>query len=267
MDLLIVEDSPTDSLVLRTRMRRAFPRARIHVAVDLPNLKSQLKRARCDVVITDYWLGWSDGLSVLQRVRDKWPTSRVIFLTGNGGEEIVAGALKYGLFRYLLKPDGFEEVIAVTREAYLAKQREDSFAVLASVVDVIPHAVHCLDSNGLVFAANEAARHLYGYPDDKLVGRSFELILPPNLREEAWRLHAQAFGGNTVGRFTTTRIRSDGSEVAVEMTMVPVRGFDGQIGGVACIAAPIDKASAATSSAIRIRPRIARASIPTRAFK
>ena len=28
-------------------------------------MNEHLKRDGCDVVITDYWLGWSDGLSIL----------------------------------------------------------------------------------------------------------------------------------------------------------------------------------------------------------
>ncbi len=72
----------------------------------------------CDVVITDYWLGWSDGLSVLQQVRERWPRVRVIMLTGNGGEEVVAGAFKHGLHQYLLKPDGFEDIVPVVRTAF-----------------------------------------------------------------------------------------------------------------------------------------------------
>jgi len=96
-------------MVIQARLRRAFPSAQI-VAADDPNgLSEHLKHDRCDIVITDYWLGWSDGLSILQRVRDRWPRSRVIMLTGNGGEEVMADAFKHGLYHYLLKPDGFDE--------------------------------------------------------------------------------------------------------------------------------------------------------------
>jgi DNA-binding NtrC family response regulator len=93
MDLLLVEDSPTDRL-MHNRLHRAFPKAQIAIADDAHRLADVLGEDNCDVVVTDYWLGWSDGLSVLQGVKEKWPRVRVIILTGNGGEEVVAEAFK-----------------------------------------------------------------------------------------------------------------------------------------------------------------------------
>jgi DNA-binding NarL/FixJ family response regulator len=50
----------------------------LSVNSDPIGMNEHLKRDGCDIVITDYWLGWSDGLSILQRVRERWPRSRVI---------------------------------------------------------------------------------------------------------------------------------------------------------------------------------------------
>src|SRR5438552_14935272 len=98
MDLLIVEDNPVDRLVIETRLRRAFPHARMSMVDDVHQLAESLRRENCDVVVTDYWLGWTDGLSVLQQIQERWPRARVILLTGNGDEEVAAGALTLGLF-------------------------------------------------------------------------------------------------------------------------------------------------------------------------
>ena len=54
MDLLLVEDNPTDRMVIQARLRRAFPSARI-LAADAPlQLNEHLKRDDCDIVVTDY---------------------------------------------------------------------------------------------------------------------------------------------------------------------------------------------------------------------
>src|SRR5579863_5083942 len=135
MAVLVVDDSPTDTMVIQTRLRRAFPRAEILVADEPIRLKECLRHGNYDVVITDYWLGWSDGLSVLQRVRERWPRVRVIMLTGNGGEEVVAGAFKHGLYHYLIKPDGFEDLVAVTRAAAESKLCEAAHELMARIVD------------------------------------------------------------------------------------------------------------------------------------
>ena len=98
MDLMLVEDNPTDRMVIQARMRHGFLNAQILAADNEDRFNEHLGRSGCDVVVTDYWLGWSDGLSVLQRVHERWPRTRVIMLTGNGGEEVVASAFKYGLY-------------------------------------------------------------------------------------------------------------------------------------------------------------------------
>jgi PAS domain S-box-containing protein len=228
-------------------LRRGFPNARTAIVDDLHQLRESLKAENCDVVITDYWLGWSDGLSVLQQVRERWPRVRVIMLTGNGGEEVVAGAFKYGLYQYLIKPDGFEDIAAVSRAAFESKQREAAHELMASIVDSIPDGVHSVDASGVITAMNPSARLIYGYPDAEIVGRTFEILLPPNLRDQVRRLHEQALCGAIVARFPTVQLRSDGSEIAVAMTIIPVRGIDGATTCVAFIATPMPDAALASS--------------------
>lgn len=259
MDLLIVDDNPTDTMVLQTRLRRAFPKAEILVADEPNRLKDCLKRANCDVVITDYWLGWSDGLSVLQQVRERWPRVRVIMLTGNGGEEVVAGAFKYGLHQYLLKPDGFEDIVPAVRTAFESKQREAAHELMASIVNSIPDGVHSVDASGVITAMNPSARQIYGYPDAEIVGRTFDILLPLKLRDQVRRLHEQALNGEIVQRFPTIGIRSDGSEIAVAMTIIPVRGIDGATTCVAFIATPMPDATLASSQST---PRPAKQAAP-----
>jgi PAS domain S-box-containing protein len=264
MDLLIVDDNPTDTMVIRTRLGRAFPKAKILVADETDRLKDCIRRANCDVVITDYWLGWSDGLSVLQQVRERWPRVRVIMLTGNGGEEVVAGAFKYGLYQYLIKPDGFEDIVAVVRAAFENKRREAAHELMASIVDSIPDGVHSVDASGVITAMNPSARQIYGYPDAEIVGRTFEILLPLKLREQARRLHEQALGGEIVHRFPTVGVRSDGSEIAVAMTIIPVRGIDGATTCVAFIATPMLDATRATSeSSSRAVKQAVQIALPT----
>lgn len=241
MDLLLVEDNPTDRMVIQARLRRGFPDALILTADDPVRLNEHLKRAGCDIVVTDYWLGWSDGLSVLQRARERWPRTRVIMLTGNGGEEVVAGAFKYGLYQYLLKPDGFDELVSVTGAAMESKRREDHHALMAMIFNSIPDGVYCVDAAGTITAINAAARRMYGYGDIEIVGRTNEILLPARRRDEIRQLLARAFAGETKPGFPTVQIRSDGAEIAVAMRIVPMRDGQSAVSNAACIATPIGK--------------------------
>jgi len=259
MYLLLVEDNPTDRMVIQARLRHAFPSAQIMAADDPIAMNEYLKRDDCDVVITDYWLGWSDGLSILQRVRERWPRSRVIMLTGNGGEEVVAGAFKHGLYQYLLKPDGFDELAAVTGAAMESKRREDFNELMTMIVNSIPDAVHSVDAAGRITATNLAARRMYGYADSEIVGLANEILLPLGRRDEIRRMHERALGGEIVPRFPTLQVRSDGAEIPVSMTILPMRHGDGPISNVACIATPIGKAIRETGvAAVRDGLHVAR---------
>jgi PAS domain S-box-containing protein len=241
MHLLLVEDNPTDRMVIQARLRRAFPSAEILAAEDPIGLNEHLKRDGCDIVITDYWLGWSDGLSVLQRVRERWPRSRVIMLTGNGGEEVVAGAFKHGLYYYLLKPDGFDELVAVTGAAMESKRREDFNGLMTMFVNSIPDGVHSVDAAGRITAINAAARQMYGYAELEIVGLANEILLPAGRCDEIRRMLERALGGEIVPRFPTLQVRSDGTEIPVSMTIQPMRQGDGPISNVAFIATAIGK--------------------------
>jgi len=242
MDLLLVEDNRTDRIVIQARLRRAFPDAQILAADDLPLLNEHLKRGWCDIVITDYWLGWSDGLSVLQRVRERWPGTRVIMLTGNGGEEVVAGAFRHGLYQYLLKPDGFDELVSVTGAAMESRRREERQELMGMIVNSIPDGVHSVDAAGTITAINWAAQHLYGYTDIEIVGRSNDILLPAGSREQIRRSHQLAFSGGIGPRFLTRQVRSDGTEIAVAMSILPMRDGEGLISNVACVATGVSSA-------------------------
>jgi PAS domain S-box-containing protein len=237
MVLMLVEDNPTDRMVIQARLRRGFPNAQILAADDADGFSEHLGRARCDVVITDYWLGWADGLSVLQRVHERWPRTRVIMLTGNGGEEVVAGAFKYGLYHYLVKPDGFDDLVPVIGAAMKSKRREDSYDLMTTVFDTIPEAVHCVDAAGNIAAINAAACQMYGYTDVEIVGRTNEMLLPAAQRDEVRKQLLRAFSGETVPHFQTVHLNSEGIEIPVTMTILPLGHGHSAISNVACVAA------------------------------
>jgi PAS domain S-box-containing protein len=252
MVLLLVEDSPTDRMMIQARLRRAFPSAQILTADDADGFGEHLARPSCDVVITDYWLGWSDGLSVLQRARERWPHTRVIMLTGNGGEEVVAGAFKYGLFHYLVKPDGYDDLASVIGAAMRSKRREDSYELMTRIFNAIPEAVHCVDAAGNIAAMNAAACRIYGYADLDVVGRTNEILLPATKRDEVRKLLLRAFSGEIVPQFPTAQLHSEGVEIPVAMMIIPLRHGDSPVSTVACIATWNDKS---IGKANRAEPR------------
>lgn len=102
LHVLLVDDNPDDRLFARRAIEREFPDARFDEPLDAAAFAVALT-ATPDIVVTDYRLGWSNGLEILKAVREHQPGRPVIMLTSTGNEEICAEGLRLGLSDYLIK--------------------------------------------------------------------------------------------------------------------------------------------------------------------
>jgi hypothetical protein len=102
IDILLIDDNADDRELARRALMHALPEARIAEAETLAEFETQLAR-EFDCVITDFRLGWSDGLTVLRRLRERHPEQPVIMFTNTGSEEVCAEGMKAGLSDYLVK--------------------------------------------------------------------------------------------------------------------------------------------------------------------
>ena len=101
--VVLVDDSPDDRLMAARLLRQEISQVEI-VEVDGPrSWQDALEGGTFDVVVTDCVLNWTDGLTILRAVKERWPDRPVIMLTATGSEEIAVEAMKAGLDDYLLK--------------------------------------------------------------------------------------------------------------------------------------------------------------------
>lgn len=71
-----------------------------------------------DVVLLDYLLPDSNGLSLFEKIRDLMPDGRVILMTAYGSPEVIDRALKLGAYRVVTKPFDLTDIASVIRHAY-----------------------------------------------------------------------------------------------------------------------------------------------------
>jgi len=108
-------------------------------------------------------------------------------------------------------------------EAALRESEARQEAVVAAALDCLI----TIDADGRVLEWNPAAERTFGYPRAAAVGRLLsELILPPPLRE-AYARGIARYLATGKGPFLGRRVevparRADGTELAVELTAVPV---------------------------------------------
>jgi DNA-binding NtrC family response regulator len=76
-----------------------------------------------DVVILDVKMPGMNGIETLAKIRNQFPLTEVIMLTGHATVESAIEGMKLGAFDYLMKPCEIEQLMAKVQEA--AKKKRD----------------------------------------------------------------------------------------------------------------------------------------------
>lgn len=106
----------------------------------------------------------------------------------------------------------------------------------AAVVEHHYDAMISASPAGYVTAWNDGARRLFGHAAAEAIGMPIERLAPERRRAEIADLLLRALRGEHVVGHETVRVRADGSEIEVALTLSPVRDDGGRITGVAAVA-------------------------------
>lgn len=124
VDILLVEDSPTDVLLAQEALETAKVLNHLHVAIDGVEAMQYLRRqppyekaSRPDLILLDLNLPRKDGREVLAEIKDDplLKTIPVVVLTTSKAEEDILRA--YGLHAncYVTKPVDFDQFTQVVK--------------------------------------------------------------------------------------------------------------------------------------------------------
>ncbi|MBO0756475.1 MAG: PAS domain S-box protein, partial [Bradyrhizobiaceae bacterium] len=127
---------------------------------------------------------------------------------------------------------------------------------LAAIVESSDDAIVSKDLDGVIKSWNYGAEHLFGYTAEEAIGRSIDILIPPERLEEEPRILARIRRGERVVHFETIRRRKDGSLVDVSLTVSPVRDAYGKIVGASKIARDISERKAAEAELRDSRRRL-----------
>jgi PAS domain S-box-containing protein len=121
---------------------------------------------------------------------------------------------------------------------------------LAAIVESSDDAIVSKDLDGTIVTWNPAAERMFGYSAQEAVGRSIRLIIPADRQQEEDLVLERIRAGQTVAHFETTRVRKDGTELPISLTVSPVRDPSGKVIGASKIARDIsDRVRSATALA------------------
>jgi two-component system nitrogen regulation response regulator NtrX len=95
----------------------------------------RLLRASFDVILLDIWLPGIDGLTTLERLRDRQVDAAVVMISGHGNIESAVRAIKMGAFDFIEKPLSLEKTVLVVANALRQRHLETENRALRARVD------------------------------------------------------------------------------------------------------------------------------------
>jgi PAS domain S-box-containing protein len=120
--ILLIDDNPDDRILATRELHAEFSEVEVTSIIDAKELDKALEICSFDLIITDYQLRWTDGLTVVNAIKAKYPDMPVIMFTDSGSEEVAVEGMKSGLNDYVLKGRPIRRLAIAVRET-LEKQR------------------------------------------------------------------------------------------------------------------------------------------------
>ena len=130
---------------------------------------------------------------------------------------------------------------------------EESAWRLAAIFESSEDAIVGLDLEGRITDWNPAAERLFGYPAERILGRSLDVLMPADRVDDWRRILDRVTRGERVEHFETRRRTRDGRILDVSLTVSPVRDREGRIVGAAKIVRDVTAQRAARREAERMR--------------
>src|SRR6185312_4099936 len=104
--ILVVDDEADNRTILKSQLEKVPHSAlTVDVASDGDEALKKLREGLFDLVFLDYRLPPTDGLEVLDKIRQHHPKTAVVITTAAGSEQIAVAAMKKGAMDYMSHKD------------------------------------------------------------------------------------------------------------------------------------------------------------------
>jgi PAS domain S-box-containing protein len=123
----------------------------------------------------------------------------------------------------------------ISRDVTEQKRIEEQLIRLASVVEFSNDSIIERSKNGTIINWNPASEKLYGYAASEVIGKSFLLLVPDNVKEKvATEMEDMDYHDRT-NQHESIRIRKDGMQIHVSETLSLIRDKNGEVKSISVI--------------------------------
>jgi PAS domain S-box-containing protein len=188
INVLVVEDNPTDVLLLQNALEAGWlDNFTVTKAEQLSNALGLLAQEHFDIALLDLGLPDSQGFETFMAFQRQAPDLPVVVFSGNEDEQEAIRAVRAGAQDYVIKsPAAFDAMVRVIRYAIerhkLSKSLKESEEQYRFLLDNTGDFVARFDRNGVLVFGTEASRRFHGYELGEILHTSaFERIHPDDI--------------------------------------------------------------------------------------
>jgi two-component system, cell cycle sensor histidine kinase and response regulator CckA len=103
------------------------------------------------------------------------------------------------------------------------RRTEEDLRRLAMIVACSDDAIVGKTTDGIMTSWNAGAERMYGYSAGEAIGKPVSMLVPSDRPDEIPEMLERLKRGETLDRFETVRVRKDGKEIQIELTISPIR--------------------------------------------
>ncbi len=115
------------------------------------------------------------------------------------------------------------------------KRIQEELARSAAIVESSQDGIISKDLNGIIKTWNRGAEKVFGYTADEIIGKHISILFPTELIPEEAKFIKEIKNGKYINQYETVRVRKDGSEIPVSLTLSPIKDEKGNITGISKI--------------------------------
>jgi PAS domain S-box-containing protein len=111
------------------------------------------------------------------------------------------------------------------------ESKVEAQSLLAAIVASSEDAIVSKTLDGIITSWNRGAERLFGWKPEEVIGRSIQVIVPPELIDQEREILHQLRNGQPVRHLDVERLHKDGTRLHVSVAISPVRDRHGHIIG------------------------------------
>src|SRR5215212_6870133 len=234
LNVLIVEDSEDDALLLLRRLRKGGYEPTWERVDTAAAMEAALDGRSWDLIISDHGMPAFSSSAALGLLRRKgFVDLPFIIVSGQIGEDAAVAAMKAGAHDYLMKDNLARLNSAIERELREADERRQAEEKYRSIFENAIEGIYQTTVDGRFLTANPAMARMLGYESpEELLGSisniGDQLYVEPERREEFYRL---ALRDGFLSGFEVQMLRKDGIPVWVSANARAIYDTEGDISG------------------------------------